>query len=99
MKIRLMSDYCSTGLWDHSTDVMLYPDEVPIPYWLKLMIVDWLDEYVYDRPDYIKFSKDGEALAIKMRQNLSDDHRVFFFNDQKMLTSYDESEYMYEIVL
>jgi len=71
--VKLMADYCSSGVWGQD-GVSVEIDSLPIPFWLKTMITEWVA--VYDRTgmdsdfDDGTFTKLGRALAIKMKQNL-----------------------------
>ena len=81
--LKLMADYCSSGLWDECGS-NLEMDDLPIHFWLKRMINDWQAEYdclafstdesVPFGPnfDIESFSKRGYALAVKLKQNLPD---------------------------
>lgn len=103
--VKLMADYCASGVWNRE-GVNVDIDSIPLPYWLKQMITDWVA--LYDREsfddknfDYAKFSKDGYALAVKMKQNLPADWEVFYFDEVKARdlgrTGFDN--YLYEIFL
>lgn len=111
--IKLMAEYCSSGLWDEN-GFCLDIDSLPIHFWLKRMIGDWQAEYdrlsfstVEGIPyganfDIESFSKRGYALAIKLKQNLPD-WEIEYYDEQKAAVAYyqnlDRSTFIEKIEL
>lgn len=83
--VKLMAEYCSTALWNED-GVNLSPEKVPVPYWLHKMIDEWQAQYdresfENDNFDVKTFAKHGYALAVKMKQNLPADWKVFYYDE------------------
>ena len=82
--VKLMADYCSSGVWGIGGD-NIDIDSVPIPFWLKTMITEWVAHY--DRHgmdsdfDDGTFTKMGFAIAHKMKQNLPDEWTVVYYRE------------------
>ncbi len=102
--VKLMPDYLSDGVWDREGRHMSL-DDLPIHFWLKSMIRQWNAEYdnshaeIENNPfDIEAFSKNGFALAMKIKQNLPD-WTVMYFDEAKMFGSNNRDEYVYEITL
>ena len=93
--VKLMADYCSDGVWN-SDGASISIDSLSIPFWLKSMILDW--QAVYDVQsfenenfDIDSFSKDGYALAVKLKQNLPD-FTVEYFDEAECEKSIKETQ-------
>ena len=102
--VKLMPDFCSEGVWNRE-GVHMNLDELPIHYWLKCMIREWIAEYDRgysamddDTFDMEKFAKHGYALAVKLKQNLPD-WTVMYFDENKMFGNNNRDEYIFEIKL
>lgn len=100
--LRLMADHCSSGFWDED-GANLDPENLPVFYWLKRMIEDW--QAVYDREamdmdkfDVKTFSKNGYALAVKLKQNLPD-WTIMYYDEAAAWENKTRSEFLKEIVL
>ena len=100
--VRLMADHCSSGVWDEN-GTNLDIDSLPIFYWLKTMIGEW--QAVYDREgfdmdtfDVKTFSKNGYALAVKLKQNLPD-WTVVYYDEAAAWENKPRSEFLKEIIL
>jgi len=100
--VRLMADYCSSGVWDENgTNIDI--NDLPIHYWLKSMITEWQAEYdrvslEEDLFDVQLFAKNGYALAFKLKQNLPD-WTVMYFDESKAFQNLPRSEFLKEIVI
>ena len=100
--VKLMADFCSTGVWNEkgaSIDI----DSLPIHFWLKTMINEW--QATYDREGFdmfafnVKaFSKNGYALAVKLKQNLPD-WTVMYYDEAADFENKPRSEYLKELIL
>ena len=102
--VKLMPDFCSEGVWNRE-GVHMSLDELPIHYWLKCMIREWIAEYDRgysamddDTFDMEKVAKHGYALAVKLKQNLPD-WTVMYFDENKMFGNDNQDEYLFEIKL
>ena len=97
--VKLMPDFMSEGVWDREGTHMSL-DDLPIHYWLKVMIYEWIAQYDSwsddDSFDMEWFAKQGYALAIKLKQNLPD-WTVIYFDEAKMFGNNNRDEYVYEI--
>ena len=97
--VRLMADHCSSGVWDKD-GCNIDLDSLPIHQWLKSMIIDW--QRVFDREaledsfDVDTFSKNGYALAVKLKQNLPD-WEVVYFDEAASWHNKPRSEYYKKI--
>lgn len=84
--VKLMADYCSSGVWDENgTNVDI--DTIPMHYWLKSLIEQWQAWYdregmEEDKFDVKAFTKQGFALAMKLKQNLPD-WEVWYFSEEE----------------
>ena len=98
--VKLMPDFCSEGVWDRNGTHMCL-DDLPIQYWLKSMIRQWIAEFSAmddDTFDMETFAKHGYALAVKLKQNLPD-WTVMYFDENKMFGNNNRDEYIFEIKL
>lgn len=99
--LKLMADYCSSGFWN-SEGCNLHESEVPVHYWLKQMVDDWQALYdahsLDDDFDVKAFSKQGYALAVKIKQNLPD-WDIVYFDEAASFYNKPRSECLKEIVL
>lgn len=97
-----MADYCSSGVWDED-GVNIDIDSLPIHFWLKTMITEW--QAKFDREasnestfDVQTFSKQGYALAVKLKQNLPD-WKVMYFDEGASWEFRSQNRYLREIIL
>ena len=99
--VRLMADYCSSGVWDENgTNIDI--DDLPAHFWLKQMISAW--QAIYDVHslnedfDVKTFSEQGYALAVKLKQSLPD-WTVEYFDEAAAWEGKPRSEFLLEIKL
>ena len=94
MYIKLMADHCSTGIWDLDGRPLDLEEIDEIPLWLKNMITEWNNTYdrfsLRDDFDLKKFSEDGLALAVKLKQNTPDNWMIFYFDEFKAIVDSNE---------
>ena len=100
--VRLMADYCSSGVWDED-GINVSLDSLPIHFWLKTMITQWQAKYdresfENDEFDIETFAKHGYALAVKIKQNLPD-WTVMYFDESKAQSNLPKSEFLKEVIL
>jgi len=100
MMIKLMADYCSTGLWDRSGRPFAAKSVPHISEELLQDIAKWNLEYEMkvdsDSFDLQDFSERGLQLAIRIRKEMPDTWVVFYFNEHKLLAD-DNEEFLMEI--
>ena len=102
--VKLMPEFMSEGVWDRE-GIHMQLDDLPIQFWLKTMIRQWIAQYDQGYSgmddstfDMAWFSKQGYALAVKLKQHLPD-WTVMYFDENKMFDNSNREEYLYEITL
>lgn len=72
MKLMLMADYCSSGLWvfDEHGDCSIELDRAPIPHWLKSQIEQW--QAWYDRESFTTYPLDQSPSGYNHKFNLQE---------------------------
>jgi hypothetical protein len=103
--VRIMADFCAEAVWDKDgkSDSL---DSLPVSAELRFMLAAWQDYFDenFDHNDsesssmVDEFSRDGLALAKKVKQELPD-WTVVYFDEAKARASEDQSFYQYEISL
>src|SRR5574343_462241 len=99
--VKLMPEFMSEGVWDRE-GIHMSLDDLPIQYWLKSMIRQWIAQYDQGYSgmedgtfDMEWFAKQGFALAVKLKQNLPPDWTVVYFDEYKMFGNNNRDEYVY----
>jgi hypothetical protein len=105
--VKLMADYCSTGLWSKS-GINLSENDFPLSEETLTALYDWVDLYETN-DDYMEeknrkqplfdlktFSEKGLDLAKKIKADLPY-HTVVYFDEYASTLSNDRKYFEYEI--
>jgi len=97
--VKLMADYCSSGVWE-SNGIMMSIDDLPVSDTLKMTISDWVryyetnDSYLGedgygDLFDVQQFSEQGLNIAKAIKQELPE-WRVMYYDERVFAEHYKQ---------